>query len=60
MKNVDGERLLNVKEVAQRLGCGPTTVRLLVRERTLPAIRVRGAVKVRPGDVEKYMDQHPY
>ena len=56
----DGGKLLRVKEVADRLGCGTTTVWSLVRDKSLPAIRIKGAVRVRPEDVEKFKEQNPY
>ena len=59
MKN-DGGNLLSVKEVADKLGCGTTTVWSLVRERSLQAIRVKGAVRIRPEDIEKFKDENPY
>jgi excisionase family DNA binding protein len=58
--NHDGGKLLSVKEVADKLGCGTTTVWSLVRERSLQAIRVKGAVRIRPEDIEKFKDENPY
>ena len=58
--NYDGESLLTVKEVANRLGCGSTTVWSLIREKSLPAIRIKGAVRIRPEDIEKFKEQNPY
>lgn len=60
MDAVDGDRLLKVKEAAERLGCGTTTVWSLIREGTLPAVRVKGAVRVSSGDIEKFKKAHPY
>jgi excisionase family DNA binding protein len=58
--NDEGGRLLSVKEVASKLGCGTTTVWSLVRDRSLSAVRVKGVVRVRPEDIEKFKEQNPY
>jgi excisionase family DNA binding protein len=60
VKKVDSDRLLNIRETAERLGCGTTTVWSLVREKSLPAIRVRGAVRIRPEDIERFKNEHTY
>ena len=52
--------LMSVKEVARRLGIGTTTAWALIREREIPAVRVKGAVRVRLADIERYMTSHPY
>ncbi len=57
---IDNEKLLTIKETARRLGCGTTTAWALIRERSLPAVRIRGAVRIRPKDIEKYEQAHPY
>lgn len=60
MKNNDNERLLSCTEVAERLGCGTTTVRALVREKSLPAIRIKNCVRIRPKDIEEFEKEHSY
>jgi excisionase family DNA binding protein len=58
--NDDGGKLLSVKQVANRLGCGTTTVWSLVREGSLRAIRIKGVVRIRPEDIEKFQEENPY
>ena len=58
--NDEGERLLSVKEVANKLGCGTTTVWSLIRDRSLSAIRIKGVVRIRAEDIEKFKEQNPY
>ncbi len=60
MNKVDGDKLLKVSEAADRLGCGTTTIWSLIRDRSLPAVRVKGAVRVSSEDIQKYKAAHPY
>jgi excisionase family DNA binding protein len=52
-------RLLSVRECADRLGCSCKSVRLLISERTLPALRLRpgGVFRVRPGDLDALIER---
>lgn len=54
------ERLVSVKEMAQMLGVGKTTAWSLIYSRDIPAIRVKGAVRIRPEDIKKFKEQNPY
>ena len=50
------ERLaFSVEEVAQSLGLGKSTVRMLVREGALPAVRVGDRVLIRKESLEKLL-----
>jgi len=48
--------LLTVDEVAERLGVSATTVSRLVRERAIPHVRVRHALRFDPADLEAWLD----
>ena len=49
-------RLLTASDVANALGLGLSTIYLLIRRGDLPCIRFGRAVRVRPEDVEKFID----
>lgn len=51
-------RLLEVHEVAFYLKCSQETVRRLIRERKLAAIRVGTQWRVRPADLLAYEDEY--
>jgi len=50
-----GERLLTIVETAEKLGCSERTIRRRIGEGALPAFRDRGLVRVREGDLERYV-----
>jgi excisionase family DNA binding protein len=60
MKRTTKEELVSVKEMARRLGIGATTAWSLIYSREIPAIRIKGAVRIRPEDIEKFKDENPY
>ncbi len=51
-------RLLTVPEVAQELAIHPKTVRRLVARGELAAVKIGAAVRVRPADVDAFVDEH--
>jgi excisionase family DNA binding protein len=48
------ERLLSVREVGALLGVSTATVYALAHSSDLPFVRIRGAIRVRPEDLEAY------
>jgi excisionase family DNA binding protein len=52
---VNGQRLLTIVETAETLGCSERTIRRRISEGALPAFRDRGLVRVREGDLERYV-----
>lgn len=57
------ERLLNIHEAAEQLAMHPDTVRKLLRRGDLQGIKMpglRGAWKVRPADIERFVNRHIY
>ncbi len=60
MKNAVREELVPVKEMARRLGIGSTSAWSLIYARAIPAVRIKGAVRIRPEDIEKFKDENPY
>ena len=49
-------RLLNAQEVAAALNMGHSTVYLLVERGELPSIRIGRSVRIRPEDLEKFIE----
>jgi excisionase family DNA binding protein len=49
--------LLTYAEAAESLGVSPATLRRLVADGELPAVSVRGAVRVARSDVERYVER---
>jgi excisionase family DNA binding protein len=47
--------LLTLGEAAERLGCSTTTVRRRIREGALPVFRDGRLLRVRDGDLERYI-----
>ena len=60
MKNAARDELVPVKEMARRLGIGSTSAWSLVQTHAIPAVRIKGAVRIRPEDIEKFKDENPY
>lgn len=52
------ERLLDVREVADRLGVSDVTIRRMIQDRELRAIRVRGKWKISEISLAEYMRNH--
>ena len=52
----DGEKLLSIDAVAERLNVSISTVRRLVRDAALPAYRVGGRLRFKPHEVAAYID----
>jgi len=52
--------LLTTKEVAALLGLNPTTLRIARSNKSLPLpfVRIGGAIRYVPADVEAYIAQH--
>ena len=48
--------LLNAQDVAAALNMGLSTVYLLVERGELPSIRIGRSVRIRPGDLEKFIE----
>lgn len=51
----DGERLLDVHEVAARLGLSALTVRTKLREGSLPGVHYGRLWRVREADLDEYV-----
>ena len=49
-------RLLNAQDVAGALNVGISTVYLLVERGELPSIRIGRSVRIRPEDLEKFIE----
>ena len=49
-------RLLNAQDVAGALNMGISTVYLLVERGELPSIRIGRSVRIRPEDLEKFIE----
>jgi excisionase family DNA binding protein len=47
--------LLTVREVSLQLSCSEKTVRRLVAEGRLEALKIRNCLRIDPGSVEKYI-----
>ncbi len=52
------ERLLRIREVAERLSLQPLATYKLVWSGELPAVRFRRSVRVRPADLALFIDNH--
>jgi excisionase family DNA binding protein len=51
------DRLLDVDEVAERLGVEPSTVRHYIRTKQLPAIRLGNQYRVSEKDLQRFLDE---
>jgi excisionase family DNA binding protein len=52
----DGQQLLTIPEVCQRLGVGRSWVYQQVKSGDMPSVKLRGAVKVKREDLEEYIN----
>lgn len=52
----DGEKLLTIDNVSERLSVSISTVRRIVREGLLPAYRVGGRLRFKLHEVDAYVD----
>lgn len=52
----DGEKLLTLDNVSERLSVSISTVRRIVREGLLPAYRVGGRLRFKLHEVDAYVD----
>jgi excisionase family DNA binding protein len=51
------DKLLDVDEVAERLGVEPSTVRHYIRTKQLPAIRLGNQYRISEKDLQKFLDE---
>lgn len=49
-------RLLNAQEVAAALNMGLSTIYMLMERGELPSIRIGRSVRIRPEDLEKFIE----
>jgi len=53
------ERLLTVKEAAGILSCSEAAIRKWLYQRRLPAVKVGRLTRIRPSDLEGFLDSDP-
>jgi excisionase family DNA binding protein len=51
---------LSVADLCELLGIGRTLAYQLIAERTIPAVRVGRAIRVRKADVEEWLEENRY
>jgi len=51
-------RLMDFKEVKAYLGIGETTLRKLVRERSIPAFKIGGYLRFRRDELNRWLENH--
>lgn len=51
-------RLMDFKEVKDYLGIGETTLRKLVRERSIPAFKIGGYLRFRMDELDRWLENH--
>ena len=57
---MDGmEKLLTVKEAAEVLSCSEAAIRKWLYQRRLPAVKVGRLTRIRPSDLEGFLDSDP-
>lgn len=54
---VTEDRLLTISELAERLGVSVSTIRRLIRDGAIPAVRIRRAVRFRFEDVVEALSE---
>ncbi len=52
------EKLLTLDEVAERLNVSVATVRRLIHDGELKAVKVRFQLRVKPSDLDDYIRRH--
>ncbi len=52
------ESLLTPEEVQHYLGIGRTSTYLLLSQGTIPSVRVGRLRRIRPSDLERYIEEH--
>lgn len=52
------QNLLDLAAVAERLGCTERTARRLMVARILPVVRIGRLTRVRPADLEAYIERN--
>lgn len=58
MDERSSENLLNVPEVAERLGMSPGTIYHMVSEGRIPSVHLsKRCVRFRPSEIEKWLDK---
>lgn len=59
-QTIDGQlpSLLNALQVAQALNIAKSTAYLLIQQQEIPSVRIGRAVRVRPADLERYIDMN--
>lgn len=55
-EQVEDQRLLRLREVAERLSISASMAHKLIATRELRSVRIGRAVRVRPRDLEVYLD----
>ncbi len=53
----DGDRLMSIREVGERLGTGSPSVMKMIRTGMLPAIRFRTVTRVRKVAFERFLEE---
>ena len=56
--NNQASRLLKVKEVAEMLGLGKSTVYLHVKKKTLKSVRFGRSIRIHPEDLNNFIKKH--
>jgi excisionase family DNA binding protein len=58
--NVAAKEWLTLADLCELLGIGRTLAYQLVAERTIPAVRIGRAIRVRKADVEEWLEENRY
>jgi len=59
MPTVPYPQFLTIKDAAKSLGVVPLTIRRLIKAKKLKASLVGRRVRIRPTDLDKYLDANP-
>ncbi|HEY7198512.1 MAG TPA: helix-turn-helix domain-containing protein [Gaiellaceae bacterium] len=57
MSTTQTSAFLTTTEVAEKLRLSRQTVGRLIRDRELPAVRIRGSIRVRSRDLDEFIDR---